>query len=91
MPLLPTLRSPLLVQVGPGPLTVTVPVLPVSSPMKPEPLVPEPLVPEPLETVPPLWIVSVPVPLSPTLSAPLLVQVEQGPLTSTVPVLPLPM
>ena len=59
VPKLPILSPPpgLLFQVEPGPVTVTVPVEPTDNPTEPPPA---------LFTVPPFWMVSVPVPKPPT-------------------------
>ena len=65
-----------LFQLEPGPVTVTVPVEPTDSPTEPPP---------PLFTVPPFWMVSVPVPMPPTTTFPMFVHVEPAPVTVTVP------
>ena len=58
VPKLPILSPPpgLLFQVEPGPVTVTVPIEPADNPTEPPPA--------PLFTVPPFWMVSVPVPMA---------------------------
>ena len=82
-PKLPMFTPELLLQVEPAPATVTVPCEPALLPM----LAAKAVL---LMTIPPLAIVSVPVPKLPTLSPPpgLLFQVEPGPITITVPVEP---
>src|SRR6516225_3778749 len=66
-PLSPTGRRPeLVVQDDPAPVTVTVPVPPKFWPMKLPPVL----------TVPPFWIVSLPLPKAPTVKLPKLVPVE---------------
>jgi len=71
----PTERSALFVQVEPAPVTATVPLEPLTLPIKPLVSV----------TVPPFWTVSVPVPASATTRTPLFAQVEPGSVTVTVP------
>ena len=77
VPKLPILSPPLgpLIQLEPGPVTVTVPFEPADSPTEPPPLF----------TVPPSWIVSVPVPRPPTTTLPAFDQLEPAPVTVTVP------
>ena len=77
VPKLPILSPPhvLLIQLEPGPVTVTVPFEPADCPTEPPPV---------LFTVPPFWMVSVPVPRPPT-TRPLVVHVEPGSVTVTVP------
>jgi hypothetical protein len=77
VPKLPILSPPLgpLVQLEPGPVTVTVPVEPADNPTEPPPLF----------TVPPSWIVSVPVPWPPTTMEPAFDQLAPAPVTVTVP------
>ena len=77
VPKLPILSPPLvpLIQLEPGPVTVTVPVEPAVNPTEPPPLF----------TVPPSWIVSVPVPWPPTTMEPALDQLAPAPVTVTVP------
>ena len=77
VPKLPTLSPPLgpLTQREPGSITVTVPVEPTDNPTEPPP---------PL-TVPPLWMVSVPVPTPPTTMLPAFDQLEPAPVTVTEP------
>ena len=81
VPKLPILSPPPgpLFQLEPGPVTVTVPVEPADCPTEPPP---------PLFTVPPFWMVSVPVPRPPTTTLPVFVQVEPAPVTVTVPSAP---
>ncbi len=78
VPKLPMLSPPpgLLFQMEPGPVTVTVPVEPTDNPTEPPPE---------LFTVPPFWMVSVPVPKPPTTTLPMLVHVAPAPDTITVP------
>ena len=78
VPKLPILSPPpgLLFQVEPGPVTVTVPVEPTANPTEPPPE---------LFTVPPFWMVSVPVPEPPTTTFEMFVHVEPAPDTVTVP------
>ena len=78
VPKLPILSPPPgpLFQMEPGPVTVTVPVEPADNPTEPPP---------PLFTVPPFWMVSVPVPRPPTTTPPIFVHVEPAPDTITVP------
>jgi hypothetical protein len=78
VPKLPILSPPpgLLFQLEPGPVTVTVPVEPTDNPTEPPPL---------LFTVPPFWMVSVPVPKPPTTMVPVFVHVEPAPDTVAVP------
>ena len=77
VPKLPILSPPLvpLTQLEPGPVTVTVPVEPAANPMEPPALF----------TVPPSWIVRVPVPRPPTTTLPAFDQLEPPPVTVTVP------
>ena len=77
VPKLPILSPPLtpLIQLEPGPVTVTVPVEPAANPTEPPPLL----------TVPPSWIVSMPVPWPPTTTLPAFDQLDPAPLTVTVP------
>ena len=77
VPKLPILSPPLgpLIQLEPGPVTVTVPVEPADCPTEPPPLF----------TVPPSWIVRVPVPRPPTTTLPAFDQLEPAPVTVTVP------
>ncbi len=81
LPLEPTCKVALLVQVEPAPSTVTVPLLPLAKLL--------PMVPFVLLTAPPLVMVSVPVLASPTSRLPLLVQVEPAPSTVAVPLVPI--
>ena len=69
VPKAPTLSPPPgpLFQAEPGPVTVTAPVEPTDNPMEPPP---------PLFTVPPSWMVSVPMPLPPTTTSAAFVHVE---------------
>ena len=78
MPKLPILSPPPgpLFQLEPAPVTVTVPVEPTDCPTDP---------PLALFTVPPFWMVSVPVPKLPTMMFPVFVHVEPAPDTVTVP------
>ena len=78
LPILSPLGRPtgVLFQTEPGPVTVTAPFEPGKSPTEPPP---------PLFTVPPFWMVSVPVPEAPTWMVPLFVHVEPAPDTVTVP------
>src|SRR3954466_4925096 len=71
LPLLPTYKSPAVVQPDPAPFTVTAPVEPGSAATKPQPLF----------TLPPLRMFRVPLPAEPTYRSELLVQVEPAPPT----------
>jgi hypothetical protein len=83
MPELPIFTPELLLQVEPGPVTLTVPCEPARSPMLAAKAVS-------LMTAPPFAIVSVPIPKLPILSPPpgLLFQMEPGPITVAVPIEP---
>jgi hypothetical protein len=76
LPILSPPIVPLLFQVDPGPVTVTVPVEPADNPMEPPP---------PLLTVPPFSMVSVPAPKPPTTIVSVFVHVEPAPDTLAVP------
>ena len=77
VPKLPILRPPLgpLLQLEPGPVTVTVPIEPADNPTE------APL----LVTVPPSWIVRVPMPWPPTTRVELFCHLEPASVTVTVP------
>ena len=77
LPILSPLLGPL-IHAEPGPVTVTVPVEPTDSPTEPPPLF----------TVPPFWIVRVPMPWPPATMLPATDQLEPGSVTVTAPVEP---
>jgi len=76
MPLFPTVKNAVPVKLEPLPVTVTDPSEPVPFAMLTLWFV--------LFTTPPLWILSVPMPLVPTKKFPELVQVEPAPVTVAV-------
>ena len=81
VPKLPKLSPRVLLKLEFAPVTITVPVEPTLNPMEPPPA---------LFTVPPFWMISVPVPKPPTTTFPF-VHVEPAPVTVTVPCEPGPL